>query len=214
MINALIYQLVRRFCFVFLKLHNRLRIAGKDKIPVERPFIMVANHCSNLDPVVLGAAFPDRLRYLAKVELFEGSRLFAWLIRTLGAIPVSRDSSLSAGGALRTFLQLLEGGESVLLFPEGARSLDGRLKDLEGGVALLAVRTGVPIVPVYISGTFEAMPVGASKIGWSSIEVRFGDPIDTSRILEGGVSSKECRSLILSELGESLRSMEAVALGG
>ncbi|MCF4150322.1 1-acyl-sn-glycerol-3-phosphate acyltransferase [Dethiosulfovibrio sp. F2B] len=191
-----------------------MKVEGKDKIPVERPFIMVANHCSNLDPVVLGAAFPDRLRYLAKVELFEGSRLFALLIRTLGAIPVSRDSSLSAGGALRTFLQLLEGGESVLLFPEGARSLDGRLKELEGGVALLAVRTGVPIVPAYISGTFDAMPVGANKIGWNSIEVRFGDSIDPSKMLEDGMSSKECRSLILSELDKSLKSMEAVALGG
>lgn len=209
--DRIIYQLVRRFCFLFLKIHNRLNVISLDRVPVSRPFIMAVNHCSNLDPVVVGAAFPDRLRYLAKVELFQGSRLFAWLLRRLGAIPVSRDSSQSAGGALKTFLQLLQDGESVLLFPEGARSIDGKIKPLEGGVALLALKTGVPVIPVYVSGTFEAMPVGANQIGWNRISIIFGEPLYPFSLTEN-MSSKEARRAFLEALEGSLMSMEASSL--
>ncbi len=209
--DRLVYQLVRRFCLLFLKVHNRLSVAGLNNVPSEAPFIMAVNHSSNLDPVVVGAAFPRRLRYLAKVELFQGSRLFAWLLRTLGAIPVSRESSQSAGGALKTFLQLIEDGEAVLLFPEGARSLDGRLKPLEGGVSLLAIRTGVPVIPVYISGTHEAMPVGSSRIGWSRVYISFGEPLDPGS-LTAGLSAKEARVAFLRHLESVLSSMEDVSL--
>ena len=209
--DRFIYQLVRLSCLVFLKLHNRLSVYGLNNVPYAPPFIMAVNHCSNLDPLVVGAAFPHRLRYLAKVELFQGSKLFAWLIRTLGAIPVSRESSQSAGGALKTFLQLIEEGQSVLLFPEGARSVDGKLKPLEGGVALLATKTKVPVVPVFIKGTYEAMPVGSSRIGWNKVSISFGEPINPSEIEEGR-SAKEARSIFLRQLESRLLSMEQGSL--
>ncbi|SMG11457.1 lysophospholipid acyltransferase family protein [Dethiosulfovibrio salsuginis] len=205
--DRVIYQIVRLFCLFFLKLHNRISIQGLENVPSLPPFIMAVNHCSNLDPVVVGAAFPHRLRYLAKVELFQGSKIFAWLLRTLGAIPVSRESSQSAGGALKTFLQLIEEGQAVLLFPEGARSVDGRLKPLEGGVALLAMKSGVPVVPVYISGTHRAMPVGSSRIGWNKVSITFGEPIEP-KALADGVAVKEARSIFLKELESRLSSME------
>ncbi|PIE55417.1 MAG: 1-acyl-sn-glycerol-3-phosphate acyltransferase [Dethiosulfovibrio peptidovorans] len=204
--RALVYQLVRRFCWLFLLVHNRLSIRGRSNIPRTRPIIMVANHCSNLDPVVMGAAYPQRLRYLAKAELFQGSRLFAWLIGILGAIPVSRQTSQSAGGALKSFLQLLEEGESVLLFPEGGRSEDGCLKPLEGGVALLALKTGALVVPAYIAGTFKAMPIGATFIRWNPVSVRFGAPLDPQ--LFAGARPKEARAAFLQELSRSLHAME------
>lgn len=209
--DRLIYRLSKILCLLFLKIHNRLGVAGLDRMPETRPFVVAANHCSNLDPVVVGSAFPFRLRYLAKVELFQGSRIFAWLIRHLGAIPVSRGSAMSAGGALKTFLQLLQGGESVLLFPEGSRSLDGRVKPLEGGVALLALKTGAPVVPVYVSGTFQAMPTGSSRIGWNRISVTFGEALYPPSPT-GGRSSREARVEFLKALEESLMSMEASAL--
>ncbi len=205
--RALVYQLVRSFCWLFLLVHNRLSIRGRSNIPRTGPIIMVANHCSNLDPVVMGAAYPQRLRYLAKVELFQGSRLFAWLIGILGAIPVSRQTSQSAGGALRSFLQLLEGGESVLLFPEGGRSEDGCLKPLEGGVALLALKTGALVVPAYIAGTFKAMPVGATSIRWNPVSVRFGAPLDP-QLFASARTPKEARAAFLQELSRSLHAME------
>lgn len=209
--DLIVYQVVRLFCLSFLKVHNRLSVVGLGNVPSKFPFIMAVNHSSNLDPIVVGAAFPRRLRYLAKVELFQGSRVFAWLLRTLGAIPVSRESSQSAGGALKTFLQLIDGGEAVLLFPEGARSLDGRLKQLEGGVSLLALKTGVPVVPVYISGTYEAMPVGSSRIGWNKVCISFGEPLVPGPLTEG-LSTKEARSKFLLHLESVLSSMEEVSL--
>lgn len=206
-IDRIVYQIVRLSCLVFFKVHNRLSVVGLDNVPVSPPFIMAVNHCSNLDPTVVGAAFPHRLRYLAKIELFQGSKLFAWLLRTLGAIPVSRESSQSAGGALRAFLQIIEDGESALLFPEGARSLDGKLQPLEGGVALIAMKSGVPVIPIYISGTYKAMPVGSSRIGWNKISITFGEPINP-KDLAVGLSVKEGRTVFLKRLESRLRSME------
>ena len=211
MFDRFIYQLVRRFCWLFLKLHNRLTIHGFHKVPKNRSFIVAVNHCSNLDPLVVGAAFPKQLRYLAKVELFEGSRLFAWLLKKLGAIPVSRRSSQSAGGALKAFLQLIEDKQNVLLFPEGARSLDGNLQPLEGGVALLAMKTKVPVVPVFISGTFEAMPVGSSHIGWNKVRVDFCEPIYPEEMQEE-LSTKEKRQLFLDKLTSEFLRLEAETL--
>lgn len=211
MFDRFVYQLVRRFCWIFLKLHNRLIIRGYDKVPQDRSYIVAANHCSNLDPIVIGATFPDQLRYLAKVELFEGSRAFAWLMKTLGAIPVSRKSSQSAGGALKAFLQLIEEKQNVLLFPEGARSLNGKLQPLEGGVALLALKASVPVVPVFISGTYKAMPVGSSHIGWNRVRVDFCDPVYPEEMSEE-LSSKEKRQLFLDKLSSEFQRLEAETL--
>lgn len=211
LLDRVIYWLVSSACYVFLRLHNNLKVCNLDRIPDARPFVVAVNHCSNLDPVVVGAVFPIRLRYLAKEELFQGSRIFAWLITRLGAIPVSREGAQRAGGALRAFLSLLQSGESVLLFPEGSRSQDGKVKPLEGGVGLLALKTGAPVVPVYVSGTFEAMPIGSSKIGRQTISMTLGEALYPSLLTEG-LSPKEARGRFLKALEESFESMEASAL--
>ncbi|MDI9371060.1 MAG: lysophospholipid acyltransferase family protein, partial [Synergistota bacterium] len=108
--NRVFYFLVRRFFFICLKVYNRLSIKWTSALP-GRNVIVAANHTSNLDPVIMGAVFPRRLRYLAKEELFKPF-LFGGAIRALGAIPVSKSDSQRAGAALRTFLKLLESGEN------------------------------------------------------------------------------------------------------
>lgn len=211
MLRAIVYAVVRRFCIWFLWLHNGLRVEGKELIPTVRPLIFAANHVSNLDPIVSGCAVPFRLRFLAKEELFQMNKLFTWLLLTLGAVPVSRASGLSAAAALKSFLEILQSGESTMIFPEGSRSLDGHLQPVEGGVGLLAARTKVPIVPLYISGTFGAMPVGSKKIGRENIVVRFGNPIFPDQ--KSGLSPKEERERIRKELQMELETLEARSIG-
>lgn len=201
------YVLTKLFFLICLKVYNRLQIRGISKVPISGRVIVVANHCSNLDPVAVGVAFPGKLGYLAKAELFSDPVL-AFFLKVLGAIPVSRESNQSAGAALKAFLDILESGSSVLLFPEGARSFDGRVQPLEGGAALIAMKSKVPVLPVYVSGTHEAMPRGASKIRPSKITVNFGDVVDPETLSEG-LSSKEARKLMLLKIEEALLSMES-----
>ena len=100
--SRIFYLAVKNFLFLALKIYNRLSVKWAGPLP-QRNVIVIANHCSNLDPVVIGGAFPRRLRYLAKSELF-APFLFGRMIRTLGAIPVLKQDSQSAGTALRAFL--------------------------------------------------------------------------------------------------------------
>jgi len=212
MLRACVYWLAKHLCLIALKLHNKLRVEGLEKIPVDRPVIVAANHTSNLDPVVVGCVFPDRLRPLGKIELFQIHPVFTWLMNNLGVIPVSKENGATAAAALKRFLGLLKDGENLMIFPEGARSLDGRLKPLEGGVAVLATNVDAPIVPLYVAGSFEAMPVGASKITRHPILARFGDPIMPIPKDRRG-SLKEERDRIRNALQMELQRLENELIG-
>ncbi|MFA7621063.1 MAG: lysophospholipid acyltransferase family protein [Aminobacteriaceae bacterium] len=194
--NRVFYFFVKWFFFISLKVYNRLSIGWTSALP-ERNVIVAANHTSNLDPVIMGAVFPRRLRYLAKEDLFKPFFL-GGAIRALGAIPVRKSDSQRAGAALRTFLKLLESGENVLIFPEGGRSTDGELQPLEGGVALIALKSGAPIVPAYISGAFKAMPPGSLWVKPGRLSIVFGEVIDSSKYIPLG---NEGRRSLLKDLG-------------
>jgi 1-acyl-sn-glycerol-3-phosphate acyltransferase len=159
MISRAFYRLVQNVFKFFFGLYNRLEVRGLSNVPNEGPMIVASNHASFADPPLIGAVFPIRLRYLAKESLFRVP-LLGFLIRTLGAVPVTREDSQRAGAVMKLLLTLLKEGESVLLFPEGSRTADGRLKPLEAGVAFLSVKTGFPVLPVYVKGSFEAWPRG------------------------------------------------------
>ncbi len=205
--NRVFYFFVKWFFFIALKVYNRLSIRWTTALP-DGNVIVVANHTSNLDPVILGAVFPRRLRYLAKEELFKPF-LFGSMVRALGSIPVRKSDSQSAGTALRTFLKLLESGENVLLFPEGSRSLDGKLKPLEGGVALIALKSGAPIIPAFISGAFDAMPPGSRWVKPLHLSIVFGETIDSSKYIPFG---KDGREMLLKDLNDVFVSLNGAEL--
>ena len=121
MFRALLYWLAKHLCLAVLKIHNGLKVTGRELVPGERPVIVAANHVSNLDPVVVGCVFPGRLRPLGKEELFQINPFFTWLMNNLGVISVSRTTEKAAALALKKFLSLLKNGESLMIFPEGAR---------------------------------------------------------------------------------------------
>ena len=203
--NKIFYAIVSTSLKVVLKIYNRCSAKWLFKLPDDEKFIVACNHASNLDPVIVGCFFPRRLRYLAKEELFT-NRLFGGCIRALGAVPVSRQSNSSAAGALKGFMKLYQEGNDVLIFPEGGRTLDGKLQPLEGGVALLAAHEHAPILPAFIHGSFKAMPPGAAFIKPTKLRVTFGEPL---RFSDEVYKSKEGRKIIMDSLTDAMRKLEA-----
>jgi 1-acyl-sn-glycerol-3-phosphate acyltransferase len=134
-------------------IYFRLRIKGREHIP-KGPMLVCSNHQSHLDPVLVGLACYDPITYLARDTLFKG--WFAKLIVYMGAIPIQRDG-LGFAGVKKT-LERLKIGEKVLVFPEGTRSPDGQLHPFKGGLALIARRAKVPLLPMAIAGAYEAWP--------------------------------------------------------
>lgn len=203
--NIIFYAFSKWFCRCLLTLYNRLSIKNTPILPDGRAVIVASNHNSNLDPVVVGVAYPRRLTYLAKEELFKVPVL-SCIIRHLGAIPVSREDEVRAGVVLRTLLDILTIGEDVLIFPEGSRSFDGKLQPLEGGVAMLALHSKAPVLPVYIKGTFAAMPRGCTFPKPKKIEVIFGTLIDPLDLPEN-MKDKQKRYYILDRLEKEFEEM-------
>lgn len=201
------YSAVKHFFRVFYTIYNRLEVDGLEHVP-DAPAVVASNHASNIDPPLIGCIYPRQLRYLAKDSLFRNP-IFGAAIRALGAVPVAREDGQRAGAVMKLLLDRLRVGESVLVFPEGSRSADGRLQQLEGGAAFLSVKSGAPIVPVYISGSHAAFGTGARVPRPSKLRVRFAPPLLPG--IEG--SDKERRERLLARLGDVLREMEAGALG-
>ena len=203
--SKIFYWIVKNFFKFLLIIYNRCSAKWLEKLPENEKFIVACNHASNLDPLIVGCFFPRMLRYLAKEELFTGWFL-GTCIRALGAVPVSRASNASAAGALKGFMKLYQEGSDVLIFPEGGRTLDGKLQPLEAGVALIAAHEHAPILPVFIHGSFKAMPPGSAFVKPSKLRVTFGKPL---RFSDEVYDSKSGRKIIMDSLTETFRQLEA-----
>jgi 1-acyl-sn-glycerol-3-phosphate acyltransferase len=147
--------LIAGLCRFVARAISRIRIDGLEDLPQEGPLILAANHMSNADPPIiggwLGPALGRRPTFLAKEALFQGP--LGYLIRSLGAEPVKAGGN--DVGAYRVAKGILDRGGVVAILPEGTRSFDGVMGDPKPGVALLATRTGAPVLPVGLSGTDE-----------------------------------------------------------
>ena len=141
------------FLFTFIsKLSLRRKIAGKNNMPRHGACIVVANHVNLLDSPLIGISLGRRAYFMAKADLFR-SRIIGWLAEQFGAFPVARGRLNRRAG--RTAVELLANGQALIIYPEGQRSLDGKLGPAYSGAALLAIRSNVPIVPVGIIGTAQ-----------------------------------------------------------
>lgn len=161
----------------------RCRAEGTGHLPAEGPALVVANHKSNVDPVVIGMVFDRPLRYVAKKELF-ANPWFARLITTLGAFPIDRGAGDRA--ALVRALEVLDRGEVLLMFPEGHRQRDDQVHDFLPGVGMVALRSGAPVVPLAHDGTQHLLRDG--RPGLPALRVEVGPPLDLSDI--GGRNSR------------------------
>ena len=174
------YGLGRFFIAPLARAVYRPRIEGRENVPRTGPVIFASNHLSFIDSIAIPVAAPRPVHFMAKSAYFEkwASRQF---FTAIGAIPVERGAGQKALDALDQQRAFLDDGRAVALYPEGTRSLDGRLYKGRTGVAFLALQTGAPVVPVGLIGTDKAMPVGAKFPSTSErITVRFGKPLDLS----------------------------------
>jgi 1-acyl-sn-glycerol-3-phosphate acyltransferase len=183
-----------------------LRMEGMHHVPRHGPALLISNHQSYLDPVLVGLCARRHIHYLARKTLFK-HRVFARLILSLNAVAIDQDGIGIEG--LRITVQQLKAGHAVVLFPEGERTHDGRLQPLKPGIQLLLKRSTAPVIPVGIAGAFEAwsrwrkLPLPAPLFlpaSERSIAVVIGPPLDPRPLAELP------RQRALDELGREIQS--------
>lgn len=203
-----IYHCTRLLITLYFKLYHRLSVYGKDTIPADRTIIVAANHASYLDPPVIGLAFyPRPLRFVAWDRLFKFAPM-GYYLRQMGAVPVSQTDKVSSAALLRMVMGFLEEGLNVYIAPEGHRTYDGNLAPLEGGVAVMSLKTGSPIVPTWVGGAYRAMSRYMKFPRPHKITVTFGAAIYPEKLPQS-MSEKEKRQCILNKLNEFYQQMDA-----
>ncbi|WP_329594107.1 1-acyl-sn-glycerol-3-phosphate acyltransferase [Streptomyces sp. NBC_01005] len=178
---------VLKYVFIgpLLRLFFRPRIEGLEHIPEDGAAIVAGNHLSFSDHFLMPAILKRRITFLAKAEYFTGpgvkGRLTAAFFRSIGQIPVDRSGKEAGQAAIREGLGVLSRGELLGIYPEGTRSHDGRLYKGKVGVAVMAIKGQVPVVPCAMVGTFEIQPPGQVVPRIKRVTIRFGEPLDFSR---------------------------------
>lgn len=204
LVAALMIRAVLRTC-------HRLRIAGRDNLPTERAFVVVANHSSHLDTACILSALPlPKLHHVfpaAAEDYFFGS-----ILRLMAAVVVSNAFPFDRNGHIRESLRLCREllanpGSVLVIFPEGTRSRTGRMGDFKPGVGLLLAGTDVPVVPCYLSGTFEAWPKGQALPRPRPVRMVIGTPRTYAHLRPGKASALQvCTQLrwAVQELGSEV----------
>lgn len=173
----MLYWIVKGILTPTLSLLYRVRVEGRENLPKDGAFILAPNHRSFMDSMFLGYVVRRRVTFVAKAEYFHSWKT-RWIFRGAGQIPIDRNGGEHSKRGLDSALDVLQAGGILALYPEGTRSRDGLLHRGQTGVARLAARAGVPIVPVGILGTDEIMPPDAPRPhGSGSVTLRFGSPV-------------------------------------
>lgn len=154
-------------------------MTGIDLLEPGKPYIFAANHQSQFDIFVLQGYLGFDFRWLAKLELFK-IPVFGKAMHLAGYIPVDRAHGRKALKSLDEAARRIADGASVIIFPEGTRSPDGKLGQFKPGTMVLAIKAGVPVVPVAITGTHQVLPKGRLLVKPGRVEIRVGAPIATS----------------------------------
>ena len=174
------FWLICRFAF-------RLKVSGLEHLPRTGPFVLASNHVSHVDPFVILISVPvtifNHIFTLGWEPYFRGwiGRFFAWIGHV---IPIGPDTSLVT--VLQTSAMGLRQGKSLLIFPEGERSIDGRLLEFRRGIGILACELKIPVVPVWIEGTYQILPVGARWPHLHPIALEIGRPFSITEEQIGG----------------------------
>ena len=156
-----------------------VRVNGLSNIQPDKSYIYMANHQSNFDIPVLLGYLPVQFRWLAKAELFK-IPLFGRAMRGAGYVKIDRFHQESAFESIKEAARNMKNGVSVMIFPEGTRSKDGRIRSFKKGGFVMAVDSGVPIVPVIIRGTWPIMAKTSLRINHGDVEMEIAEPIDTT----------------------------------
>jgi len=157
------YRVIKTIAWILARLLYRFEVTGMENIPKNGAFLLCANHISALDPIMLAVFMKRQPRFMGKKELFKFPPL-GWFLRKLGAFPVDRKTADMQ--AFRTTMNALKSGDGLIIFSQGTRMKE--FENAKGGVALFALKSGAPIVPVGIRGSYRFL---------SKIHIRVGKPI-------------------------------------
>jgi 1-acyl-sn-glycerol-3-phosphate acyltransferase len=204
-------RIVRRLVLGLFFLLTRMRLKQIERVPKEGGVLVVANHIHNADPILLNAAYPRPIHFMAKKEVFDVP-ILPWLLRWTGTFPVDRGKSDRA--AIKRALAALNSGIPVAMFPEGTRSRVFALQKAHPGAGLLALTADVPVQPVAITGT-ERLPLNGSKgtaegalkrdPGHPGVQILFGEPFRIPREIDGRrVTAEEATAIMMREIARLL----------
>jgi len=172
--SRIFYTVVRTILNVFCRTFWRTKVIGARNIPRTGPFILAPVHRSNIDTPLACTVTARRMRYMGKDSLWK-SKPAGWILSALGGFPVSRGTADRE--ALRRCIQVLEAGEPLVLFPEGERKSGTEVQPLFDGAMYIALKAGVPVIPVGIGGSERAMPKGKKYLRPSRCVVIVGTPM-------------------------------------
>ena len=172
----------------------RWRVFNPERVPVQGGVILASNHASFLDPPLVGSGLKRDINYLARESLFRFPGIGA-LLRSWNAVPVDRDGGGAKG--LKIILNRLLDGNGIILFPEGTRTLDGRLQPAQSGIGLIVIKSTAPVVPVRVFGTFEAYGRNHKLPRPHRVIVKYGQPMNFEALRD---EAKTCNKARLKEI--------------
>ncbi|MHB8106790.1 MAG: lysophospholipid acyltransferase family protein [Candidatus Cryosericum sp.] len=201
----MLYELVVPVGRVLFKTFFRLQVIGLENVPRHGPVLVCGNHCSYLDPMLASLALPRKVYSLSAKEFYQ-QPLLRPFIRRLGAVRIDRES-LADKGALQTVLAIMDHGGLCMIYPEGHRSPDGRLQKPHNGAAFLAVKSGAPVVPMAVIGSYECWPRQRRIPRIGRITVRIGKPV-TYHLPPESESRKENLTAISVDIMDRIRTLQ------
>lgn len=210
--SKVLYKVVRVIVVGLSVLYTRTSVVGRHNIPKEGAFVLAPIHRSNIDTPLAGAVTSRRLRFMGKDSLWKVGPI-GWVLSALGAFPVTRGTADRE--ALKRCVAVLEMGEPLVLFPEGTRQSGPVVQPLFDGAAYVAVKAGVPIVPLGIGGSERVMPKGRKMIYPRKCVLVIGEPISATHDETGRVARSAVKDLT-QELSVELQRLfdEAQRLAG
>jgi 1-acyl-sn-glycerol-3-phosphate acyltransferase len=210
---TLSYRIGWFFFRVFFAVYCRWRVHHPERVPATGPVILASNHASYLDPPLVGVGLRRQVNMLARSSLFRFP-VFGPVLRSWDAVPVDRDGGTASG--LRAILERLLAGGAILLFPEGTRSHDGRLRPAESGIGLIVIKSGAPVVPVRVFGTERAYGRHHRFPRPRRVAVKYGEPLrfESLRAEAATCDKKRLRQIyqqVADEIMAAIAKLEPVA---
>lgn len=197
--KSLLWRVGQVICRIATTLLFDLKVYNVHHVPLKGGALLISNHQSFLDPVLLAVRLPRPMSFMARSGLFTNP-LFAWLIRNLNAFPIRQGSG--DVGAMRETIRRLQEGHLLNIFPEGSRTDDGEISTIAPGAALVIRRIDVPVIPAVIEGSFQAWPKGRRLFGPHPIRVMYGPPLKVD-----GLKADQITHLIDTTLRQMLQDL-------
>lgn len=205
----MLYVMAHALVKLLGRLLFRLRVVGAENLPKTGPILIAPNHVSYLDIPFLGAMVDRPLHFMGKTSLFRG-RWVGGLYRKLNGFPIERGPRSRIG--LMEAVDRLKRGHCVAIYPEGGRSLSGRLQDPMPGIGKIVALSGAKVIPAYVDGADKVLPVGARMIRFHPVTVFLGEPVDFTEQIRKG-NGKELYLRISRIVMEKIAKLEAQATG-